>query len=128
MSYFPLMSYFTFNTKCYENNMLQQLMNFQFAIELSPNFKYLQIIYEKIILKFVIHSIAFARADINFPVVREITRIKKVIKTYNFRIKSGMCKMSIISDLVYNIKKSTCSFLWFRFSNSFVFFKQKQCR
>ena len=74
------MSYFTFNTKCYENNMLQQLMNFQFAIELSPNFKYLQIIYEKIILKFVIHSIAFARADTNFPVAREITRIKKSSK------------------------------------------------
>ena len=55
-------------------------MNFQFAIELLPNFKYLQIIYEKIILKFVIHSIAFARADTNFPVVREITRIKKSSK------------------------------------------------
>jgi hypothetical protein len=68
MSYFPLMSYFTFNTKCYENNMLQQL------------YEYLQIIYEKIILKFVIHSIAFARADTNFPVVREITRIKKSSK------------------------------------------------
>ena len=48
--------------------------------------------YEKITLKFVILSIAFARLGTILPVVREIT----LMKTYNFRIKSGMYKRCII--------------------------------
>jgi hypothetical protein len=55
--------------------------------------------YEKIILKFIVISIAHARLCIILPSVREITHIK----TYNVRIKSSMCKRAIemkISDLL----------------------------
>ena len=43
-------------------------------------------------LKFVVFSSALARQDIILPVVREINNIKKGMKTYSFRFKSGMCK------------------------------------
>jgi hypothetical protein len=43
-------------------------------------------------LKFVVLSSALARQDIILPVVREINHIKKGMKTYSFRFKSGMCK------------------------------------
>jgi len=48
--------------------------------------------YEKIIRRFVVLSIAFAGSGTILPVVREITRIKKVQQTQNFLIKSGMCR------------------------------------
>ena len=44
--------------------------------------------YEKIILKFVVLSIALARSDTILLV--SLTRLKKGFKTYNFRIKSDM--------------------------------------
>ena len=46
----------------------------------------------KIILKFVVISVALARSGIALPIGREITRINKGIRRYNFRIKSGKCK------------------------------------
>ena len=48
--------------------------------------------YEKIIFKFVVLSIALARPGTILPVVREITRTKKVCKRI---IILGICKMSI---------------------------------
>jgi hypothetical protein len=53
--------------------------------------KYIVPKYFKIILKLAALSIALARLDTIFPVVRETTRIK----TDNFRMKSGICKTSI---------------------------------
>ena len=51
----------------------------------------LSINYEKIVLKCAVLSIALAI----LPVVREITRLKSIIKLIIFLIKSGMCKGSI---------------------------------
>jgi hypothetical protein len=63
------------------------LISFKHAsnVEIATN-------YHKIILQFVVLSIALARMDTIMFIVREITQIKKKgIKIYNFRIKSGMC-------------------------------------
>jgi alcohol dehydrogenase YqhD (iron-dependent ADH family) len=51
--------------------------------------------YEKIILIFVVLSIALARLGTILRVVREITRSKKN-KNVNFQSKSEMCKRSIV--------------------------------
>jgi hypothetical protein len=46
-------------------------------------------------LKFVVLSIGFARPGTILPVIREITLVEMVWK-HNFRIKSGMCKISFV--------------------------------
>ena len=45
--------------------------------------------FEKIELQLFVLSIPLARPGTISQVVREITRIKKSIKTYNFKIKWG---------------------------------------
>jgi hypothetical protein len=61
-----------------------------FSLSLSSDIYKVKIsTYKKITLKFFALSLALARAGTIFPVIREITLIKK---TYNFRIKFGMCK------------------------------------
>ena len=49
-------------------------------------------------LKFIALPIAFARWGTILPVVREITRIN--LEYFFFRIKSGRCKSSIISEII----------------------------
>jgi len=76
-------------------------MNFLFAIKLSSDFskrfKYLQIMR-----KLNSNSLSFLLLLLDWvtvlAVVREITHIKKGRKTYNFRMKSGMCKRSISDE------------------------------
>ena len=53
----------------------------------SNKFKYAKY-YEKTIPKFFVISIALASQGTILPCIKEIT----CIKTYNFRMKSGMCK------------------------------------
>jgi hypothetical protein len=54
--------------------MSQHLVNFLFAMKLSSDFKYLQIMRE-LVLKFFVLSITLATPGTIFPVVREITHI-----------------------------------------------------
>ena len=71
-------------------------MNFLFAIKLSFDFctKF------EIRLKFVVLSIALARPGTTIFFRRKGNNsYKKSITTYNFRIKSGMCKTSIVNNL-----------------------------
>ena len=58
-----------------------------FKAQISPH-------YEITILNLFVLFVALARTGTILPVVRE----RYTIKTYNFRIKSGMCKRSIKLD------------------------------
>ena len=87
--------------------MLQQT-NFLIVTKLYPlNFYKVQIFtnYETIIFKLVL-SIVLATWGTILPVIREITPI--CIKTYNFKIKSGMCKRSV-RLLVINVTLNNIS-------------------
>ena len=75
-------------------------MNFLFDIELCSDYYKVRTStsYEKIVFKsFLALSIALARPGTILSIIGEITRAKHVLKTYNFRIISGMCNMSIDS-------------------------------
>jgi len=61
---------------------------------MSPN-------YEKIMLKFVFLSFPYARLGTILVIVREITHIKKDVKTNNFRIKSVRWKNIFLQKLIY---------------------------
>jgi hypothetical protein len=75
---------YIFSHNLFKILILQQLVNFLLAMKLSSDyltsFKYLQIM-SKIILKFVGLSNALARLGIILPIIREITCIKKGLKT-----------------------------------------------
>ena len=84
--------------RSYDNNtyfliILQQLVNFLFAIKLSTDFFRVQIWtnYQKI-TQMCLLSVALTRTGTILYVVREITPTEK---TNNFRIKSWMWKRSI---------------------------------
>ena len=61
--------------------------DFFYNVQISTN-------YKKVLLKLFVLPVALARTAIDLPVVRYTTPIKKQgIKTCNFRMTSGMCKM-----------------------------------
>ena len=72
-------------------------MHFLFAKKLSADFFFskVQIFtnYEKIILEFAVISIALARPGTIFPVVREITRMKKVNKIVIYNLIGDVPKV-----------------------------------
>jgi hypothetical protein len=72
-------------------------VNFLVAIELSSDFFFhivqISTNYEKIILNSMSFSLLLLElVPFYIPVIREITPVKKCIKMYKFRMKSGMCK------------------------------------
>lgn len=77
------------NNKCFSHNlfnifMLQQSVNFLFALKLYSYFYKIQISsnYENIIIKLIVFFVAFAGPGTILPIVREITLIyKKVLKS-----------------------------------------------
>ena len=85
-----------------------RFLNFLFAVRIKVIFYKFQLStnYEKIILKFVILSIALPKLGNILPVGSEITCIKKGLRMYNFRINSRMYNSSIdISLWFYLIKQ-----------------------
>ena len=82
-------------------NCCNILFNFLFVIKNVLRFFYnvqISTYYLKIILQFVVRSIALARPGTILPVVRKITIIETVLQTYTCMIKFGMRKMSIAGD------------------------------
>ena len=78
--------------------MLYNLVNFLFAMKLSSDFFYniqISTTYEKIILKFIVISIALDRLGSSFLVIREVTHIKIIILESNLEFVKGLLVLLI---------------------------------
>ena len=83
-------------------------MNFLFAIKLTSIILQGLIIY-KFILKFLILSVALALNGNKFVLCKGNNSNNKMLKVYNFRIKSGIGKWSFhICILVFNQPLEAC--------------------
>lgn len=105
-------------------------MNFQFAIELYRLISNIYKLYmKKIILKFVIYSIAFAKPDTNLYVVRERTRIKNSSKRVFLESNRKYAKsLKYLISFIASRNPRVYSYDLGFVIRLIAFFKQKQCR